>query len=106
MKKLGQKASFLTKILLVVGLLISNLSSLSVVFAYEVPADVVIGLTDDELNVSYTQELDEEVSLYVDFGPPKLNTIIISNRNIQVPATITNFLFFITSHLLHIICLI
>lgn len=61
MKKIGKKLSFLTKIMLVFGLLVSNLSSLSVVFAYEAPADVVISLSDDELNVSYTQELAEEV---------------------------------------------
>ena len=36
MKKLGKKVSFLTKILLVVGLLISNLSSLTAVFASEI----------------------------------------------------------------------
>ena len=63
MKKLKQKASFLTKILLVVGLLISNLSSLSVVFAYEgeVAEDVVIELVDNILEINYTEELAEGV---------------------------------------------
>lgn len=61
MKKLGQKLSFLTKILLVVGLLISNLSSLSVVFAYEVPADMVVNLVDESLEIEYNEELAEEV---------------------------------------------
>jgi len=61
MKKLGQKASFLTKILLVIGLLISNLSSLSVVFAYEATGDLVISLNDDTLEINYVEELAEEV---------------------------------------------
>ena len=63
MKKLKQKASFLTKILLVVGLLISNLSSLSVVFAYEgeVAEDVVVELVDNVLEINYTEELAEGV---------------------------------------------
>ena len=61
MKKIGQKLSFLTKVLLVVGLLISNLSSLSVVFAYEAPADLVIDLNDSILEINYTKELAEEV---------------------------------------------
>ena len=61
MKKLGQKLSFLTKIMLVVGLLISNLSSLSVVFAYEAPADVVVSLDEEKLEISYTKQLSEEV---------------------------------------------
>ena len=35
MKKIGKKISYLTKVFLVLGLLFSNLSGLSVVFAYE-----------------------------------------------------------------------
>ena len=61
MKKIGQKLSFMTKILLVVGLLISNLSSLSVVFAYEAPEDVTITLNEKVLEVSYNEQLSEEV---------------------------------------------
>jgi len=61
MKKLGQKFSFLTKILLVFGLLISNLSSLSVVFAYEVSEDVVVTLSEELLEINYTEKLAEEV---------------------------------------------
>lgn len=59
MKKLGKGLSFLTKIMLVVGLLISNLSSLSIVFASEVKIDVnVVG---DKLNIKYLDELDDKV---------------------------------------------
>jgi len=59
MKKLGKKLSFLTKVMLVVGLLISNLSSLSVVFADEVAIDV--NVVDGELNIKYLGELTDEV---------------------------------------------
>lgn len=61
MKKLGKKVSFLTKILLVFGLLISNLSSLSVVFAYEVSEDLTVTLNEEMLEINYTEELAEEV---------------------------------------------
>ena len=61
MKKLGKKLSFLTKIMLVIGLLISNLSSLSVVFAYEATGAVQIVVVDEKLNIKYTDELAEEV---------------------------------------------
>lgn len=61
MKKLGKKLSFLTKIMLVIGLLISNLSSLSVVFAYEATGAVQIAVVDEKLNIKYTDELAEEV---------------------------------------------
>ena len=61
MKKLGKKLSFLTKIMLVIGLLISNLSSLSVVFAYEATGAVQISVVSDKLNIKYTDELAEEI---------------------------------------------
>ena len=59
MKKIGKKFSFLTKIMLVIGLLISNLSSLSVVFADEITMNV--SLVDDKLNIKYLGELADEV---------------------------------------------
>ena len=59
MKKIRKKVSFLTKIMLVFGLLFSNLSSLSVVFADEVTLDVSV--VEDKLNVKYLDELAEEV---------------------------------------------
>lgn len=61
MKKLREKASFLTKIMLVIGLLISNLSSLSIVFAYEATGAVQITVVDEKLNIKYLDELAEEV---------------------------------------------
>lgn len=59
MKKIGKKFSFLTKIMLVIGLLISNLSSLSIVFADEVAFN--ISLVEDKLNIKYFGELADEV---------------------------------------------
>ena len=61
MKKLGKSFSFLTKIMLVIGLLISNLSSLSLVFAYEATDMVQITVVDGKLNIKYLDELAEEV---------------------------------------------
>lgn len=60
MKKLGKKLSYLTKVVLVIGLLISNLSSLSIVFAYESDDLLKIDLNDDKLNITYSGDLDEE----------------------------------------------
>ena len=55
MKKIGKKLSFLTKIFLVVGLLFSNLSGLSCVFAYEGTDSLVITLNDEnKLVIKYT----------------------------------------------------
>ena len=59
MKKLGKSLSFLTKIMLVIGLLISNLSSLSIVFASEVEIDV--NVVEDKLNIKYLDELANEI---------------------------------------------
>lgn len=70
MKKFGKKLSFLTKIMLVVGLLISNLSSLSVVFASVNTIDVKI--VDDKLNIKYLEELADDdlnvgINVYEDY---------------------------------------
>lgn len=59
MKKLGNGLSFLTKIMLVIGLLISNLSSLSMVFADEVAIDIKV--EENKLEIEYLDELDDEV---------------------------------------------
>ena len=60
MKKLGKKFSYFTKIFLVLGLIFSNLSSLSVVFAYEATEDFVVSMTeDDKILVNYLAEIEE-----------------------------------------------
>ena len=64
MKKLREKVSFLTKILLVIGLLISNLSSLSVVFAYEATGAIEISLVDDKLNIRNSYENPDIIDIY------------------------------------------
>ncbi len=60
MKKIGKKFSYLTKVLLVFGLLFSNLSSLSVVFAYEAENITAVADTDNKgVNVKYLEEIDD-----------------------------------------------
>jgi len=60
MRKLGKKFSFMTKIMLVIGLLFSNLAPLKVVFAYEKSEAVVITkTTDNKLNIRYTEEVED-----------------------------------------------
>jgi len=59
MKKIGKKFSFITKVFLVLGLIFSNLSSLSIVFAYEATDDfTVMHVDDDKIKVNYLEELD------------------------------------------------
>lgn len=59
MKKIGEKLSYLTKITLVIGLLISNLSSLSLVFAYEADELLQVVLNDEELIIEYLDNLED-----------------------------------------------
>ena len=56
MKKIGKKLSYVTKVLLVIGLIISNLSSLSIVFAYEVDADQQLDVVGNQLDAN--EQLD------------------------------------------------
>ena len=59
MKTIGKKFSFITKVFLVLGLIFSNLSSLSIVFAYEATDDFTVMLVDDnKIKVNYLEELD------------------------------------------------
>ena len=58
MKKIGKKLSFVTRILLVMGLLFSNLSCLTSVFAYEGEEKVTIDVVNDEITVKYLDELN------------------------------------------------
>ena len=59
MKKLRKSLSFATKVMLAFGLLISNLSSLSFVFAAEVKTEITV--VDDMLNIKYLDELADDV---------------------------------------------
>ena len=59
MKKIRKSLSFATKVMLAFGLLISNLSSLSFVFAAEVKTE--ISVVDDKLNIKYLDELADDV---------------------------------------------
>ena len=59
MKKIGKKLSYLTKVFLVLGLLFSNLSGLSVVFAYEDGDNFGIKVEDNKIVIDYYEELEE-----------------------------------------------
>lgn len=59
MKKIGKKLSYLTKVFLVLGLLFSNLSGLSVVFAYEDGDNFGIKVEDNKIVINYYEELEE-----------------------------------------------
>ena len=63
MKRLGKKLSFLTKIMLVLGLIITDLAPLKIVFAYEKAEALAITVNEDKLNIMYNEELTDE---YVD----------------------------------------
>lgn len=56
MKKIGKKFSYITKIFLVLGLLFSNLSGLSLVFAYENEAPFGIEVKDNKIVINYNHE--------------------------------------------------
>ena len=61
MKKIGKRFSYITKIFLVLGLLFSNLSGLSVVFAYENEALFGIEVKNNKIVINYNdQELDDK----------------------------------------------
>ena len=53
MKKIGKKCSKFTKLLIVFGMLFTNLSPLSIVFAESVNSDVTVSVNNDKLNVNY-----------------------------------------------------
>lgn len=66
MKKIGKKFSYITKIFLVLGLLFSNLSGLSLVFAYENDAPFGIEIKDNKIVINYNQEdLEDEDNIKI-----------------------------------------
>lgn len=66
MKKIGKKLNYFTKVLLVFSLLFSNLSGLSVVFAYGGEDNFTLDMNEDKIVVSYLSELDDEDEIKVD----------------------------------------
>ena len=56
MKKIGKRFSYITKIFLVLGLLFSNLSGLSVVFAYENEAPFGIEVKNNKIVINYNDQ--------------------------------------------------
>ena len=67
MKKIGKKCSKFTKLLIVFGMLFTNLSPLSIVFAESVNSDVTVSVNNDKLNVNYLGDVDDtdEISVEV-----------------------------------------
>lgn len=67
MKKIGKKCSKFTKLLIVFGILFTNLSPLSIVFAESVNSDVTVSVNNDKLNVNYLGDVDDtdEISVEV-----------------------------------------
>lgn len=66
MKKIGKKFSYITKIFLVLGLLFSNLSGLSLVFAYENDAPFGIEIKDNKIVINYNHEdLEDEDNIKI-----------------------------------------
>lgn len=63
MKKLGKKLSFLTKVMLALGLIVTDLAPLKIIFAYEKAEELAITVNEDKLNIMYNEELTDE---YVD----------------------------------------
>lgn len=58
MKKIEKKCSKFTKLLIVFGMLFTNLSPLSIVFAESVNSDVTVSVNNDKLNVNYLGDID------------------------------------------------
>lgn len=89
MKKLGKKFSFITKIMLVIALLFSNLAPLKIVFAYEKSEAVVITkTTDNKLNVRYNEEITDE---YLDLVVEE-NYTYLDGTNLTATNTYDNVL--------------
>lgn len=67
MKKIGKKCSKFTKLLIVFGMLFTNLSPLSIVFAESVNSDVTVSVNNDKINVNYLGDVDDtdEISVEV-----------------------------------------
>ena len=67
MKKIGKKCSKFTKLLIVFGMLFTNLSPLSIVFAESVNSDVTVSVNNGKLNVNYLGDIDDtdEISVEV-----------------------------------------
>lgn len=59
MKKIEKKCSKFTKLLIVFGMLFTNLSPLSIVFAESVNSDVTVSVNNDKLNVNYLGDIDD-----------------------------------------------
>jgi len=94
MKKLGKKFSFITKVMLVISLLFSNLAPLKIVFAYEKSEAIVITkTTDNKLNVRYTDEVtDVNLDVIVDETYTYLDGTTLTSTNSYEDILVTDLL--------------
>lgn len=86
MKKIGKKLSFMTKVLLVLGLIISNFSSLVVVFADELEADT---LPSSEVTTLETDVSGEDETLGEDGKEPESGMVLLTKSATGLEASIS-----------------
>ena len=68
MKKIGKKLSYFTKVFLVLSLLFSNLSGLSVVFAYEKSDSLVLETEKNNIIIKYNDEIEDTANVRVEIS--------------------------------------
>lgn len=68
MKKIGKKLSYFTKVFLVLSLLFSNLSGLSVVFAYETSDSLVLETEKNNIIIKYNDEIENTANVRVEIS--------------------------------------
>lgn len=68
MKKIGKKLSYFTKVFLVLSLLFSNLSGLSVVFAYETSDSLVLETEKNNIIIKYNDEIEDTANVRVEIS--------------------------------------
>ena len=68
MKKIGKKLSYFTKVFLVLSLLFSNLSGLSIVFAYETSDSLVLETEKNNIIIKYNDEIEDTANVRVEIS--------------------------------------
>ena len=87
MKKLGKRLSFLTKIMLVAGLLISNLSSLSVVFAAE--TTIFVDVVDEKLGYKMRESQTRKIPYTLVIGDKERDGNLVNYRMFGTQETVS-----------------
>lgn len=68
MKKIEKKLSYFTKVFLVLSLLFSNLSGLSIVFAYETSDSLVLETEKNNIIIKYNDEIEDTANVRVEIS--------------------------------------